>query len=392
MESSKSRTTGPEFGSSTSVTTLADGREITRTHGYNSLHREEALVGVNHPNYRSQINKGVVLNDSCLYIKTETRFEKGYARWKSSTWSTEFNGSVEAHVGDGPDWVPSEDLDVDSLVAEAKLSVLASLDSAPSEMFEDIFEIRSTLDLLQNPLQALKDLSDAFAKERARLQRKRRMSRQQALESAWLQYRFAFTPLVSSVTQLYSALFSEFKPSPRQRRASNAKDTSLEERVYQRHQNTWRQTVRLDASARAVVHYIVTNPVAGFRGQLGLRFKDLPKGLWAIVPLSFMVDRFFNMSKMISSLTNLLDPELLILFASVSKKHDRVSSSYVQNWTRYDDFHATSAGRHKQTFSYSRNPWHPSFLDAIPPVDFSGLYDSTTKVIDLFALIMQRLR
>lgn len=374
------------------VTTIdARGRKHEQQSFYRPMFGTEEMTGVQHPNWRKKINSGVILNDSAHYTKSVIINQPGTASWSGSTWSASFAGSVETLFGAGQVWTDHERIDTSDIVSSAKLKALASLDSTPSEMFEDLFEVKQTIGFLGNPLQSIANLAKSFkASKDARISRG--MSVAKASSETWLQFRFAFLPLVSSATAIANGLFKEYKPAPRQRRAKLAKSQASFDRVYVHGLSEWSQRIHLEATSKATISYTVTNPVGGWRGQFGLRYKDIPKGLWSIVTLSFMIDRIVDIGSAISSIVNLSDPELEIHYACVSTKHERKFSSYLHKYNKYTPFSSNSGGQHRIDFAYSRVPWIPGFTDAIPTVDFSGLIDSTTHITDLITLIIQRLK
>jgi hypothetical protein len=144
---------------------------------------------------------------------------------------------------------------------------------------------------------------------------------------------------------------------------------------------------------RAGILYEVSNPVVNFQYKYGLRFKDIPTTLWAVLPLSFMVDRFVNISNFFGGATNLLDPNVKILGAWVTSKRERLQSIGVRSISE-SGYTSTIVPDDivDKTFLYAREVWEPSLVDAIPSLDIKGLVNSSAKVTDLLALVIQNFK
>lgn len=127
--------------------------------------------------------------------------------------------------------------------------------------------------------------------------------------------------------------------------------------------------------------------------KLGLRLKDVPEGIWAVVPYSFMIDRAIDISSSIRALTNLLDPSVRILAGWVVEHNESKTSSQLLTVTHSVYTYEIGADSQEQgSFAYTRTPWVPTVFDAIPEFDISGLVDDVTKVADLLALVYRNFR
>jgi len=148
-----------------------------------------------------------------------------------------------------------------------------------------------------------------------------------------------------------------------------------------------------DTSIHAQILYTVTNPLDNVRWKLGLRTRDIPHTLWQLLPYSFMVDRVVNVSDLISGFTALTDPDVHILSGSITERTEDINTVQIvdrQNPTFTFSF-AADIYEEKQ-FSYGRSPWRPSVFDTVPNIDVRNLVNTATKMTDLAALILQRLR
>lgn len=280
----------------------------------------------------------------------------------------------------------------------AKASALANVDQSPYSFAEDIAEWRETLKFLRSPLASLNKVSQSFSSEVSKYtSRRKAITRAKAIADVYLSYRFAFSPLVRTASNLLKAYND--KPRRPKRRSARGYAEDTYSKTFDQHRGfsdnflSWRGGLTYTAKAHAVVAYEVSNPVMDWRFKYGLRFKDVPEVLWAISPYSFLVDRMVNISESIRGFTNLVDPSVSILGASVTRRDDEHLdySCYKQTHSGYTVvISPDTVMNHK--FRYSRSLWHPTFRDVLPGVNPLGLVDSTTKVADLVALITQRLR
>jgi hypothetical protein len=106
-----------------------------------------------------------------------------------------------------------------------------------------------------------------------------------------------------------------------------------------------------------------------------------------------MVDRFVNISNFFGGATNLLDPNVKILGAWVTSKRERLQSIGVRSISE-SGYTSTIVPDDivDKTFLYAREVWEPSLVDAIPSLDIKGLVNSSAKVTDLLALVIQNFK
>jgi hypothetical protein len=151
------------------------------------------------------------------------------------------------------------------------------------------------------------------------------------------------------------------------------------------------QARRREKESHATIMYEVANPVSDMSFKLGLRAKDIPSVAWQIIPLSFMVDRFYDINAFIKGVLNIADPTVTFLSASVTTRTTdestrtvtgctRTGNSWICTLTNPDSFT-------RRAFSYEREIWNPSLSDTVPVFDLSGLVESATNVADLIAIL-----
>jgi hypothetical protein len=108
------------------------------------------------------------------------------------------------------------------------------------------------------------------------------------------------------------------------------------------------------------------------------------------MPYSFMVDRVWDVSKMVRSLTTLADPRVKILAGWVRQKYNAEQSlSFVNQVNPGWTVTVSSDTWKKQESLYDRQPWIPTASDVIPRVKPLGLVNDITKTLDLAALTYQ---
>lgn len=280
----------------------------------------------------------------------------------------------------------------------SKVRAIAQLDNTPYAFGEDAFEVRETLRFLRRPFRSIADLARSFRKS-VDGKTGSGISRSQALASTWLQYRFAFSPLVRSCQDAIEAATEKDPTLPERRTAHGFDDadygtvswSTLFGTANDGHTVSSEMSRKL--SRHAVILYTVTNPLYDNWWRLGLRKKDIPYVLWQIMPYSFMVDRMADFSTAISAFTNILDPAVKILAGSHRTKSDvglthQVTDRTKTNYTVSGHGEAITTN----TFSYSRVRWTPSLSDITPPINTWGLVEDATKIVDLIALIRNLLR
>jgi hypothetical protein len=288
-------------------------------------------------------------------------------------------------------------------VKTAKLKAIAAIDKAPYTIAEDLAEIGETIRFIGNPIRGIYRLARKYRKDKVRLLariRKRAKStayQTKALANLWLQYRFAFSPLVRSVQTVlesiedqertnYDKIHTAHGTSPYS--SSILSDTKV------KFQFTYERTSQVrSGKARAVVFYRVKPPLTEWRRKYGLRVKDLPELMWDLFPYSFMIDRVIDIGSSIRGLTNLVDPRIEILGGTVSTSHEAMQSIsftdfQTSGWTRTvvpdTDFFITE--------EYVRELWTPTSTDTIPPVMPKGLVSDITNVVDLLSITRQLLK
>jgi hypothetical protein len=154
--------------------------------------------------------------------------------------------------------------------------------------------------------------------------------------------------------------------------------------------NEYAHTETLEESARAYVIYRLNDPLNDWRQTFGLRAKDLPEALWAVVPWSFMVDHVLDVSARIRAVTAFSDPTIDILGGGVVVKSTRVETwKYLR---QQDTGYSFSGGGDTEatiTSSYNRTTWTPTVADLIPSeLEWKGLVSDSLTIADTMSAAM----
>jgi len=353
--------------------------------------------------YRERIARGEIINNPCKYTVTSVLTEAaGSVRfdYNTSSFWFQYDGPITSFYAgiDEPSYVVTSGFNNPNAEANAKLAAIANIDSTPYAFGEDAYELRETLRFLRNPITSLVDLTSAFKRAvQQKMRGKSGLTLAQAVASVWLSYRFALSPLLRSAHDVIQLATTKDRVPPKRRNARGFdSDDASGSGTEIGSSPTGFDVVWTKSATRkwhASILYEMTNPVNNIQWRAGLRFKDVPATVWAVMPYSFMVDRVVDISRSVSAFTNLLDPSIKILSASVVSRTEWESTHRVSQFRR-DKYSATGSGKEvKNTaFVYVRYPWAPSYSDAVPSLDVKGLVSDATKIVDLCTLIVANLR
>lgn len=368
-------------------------------------YKNETMADVVTPGYDSIIRRGGIVNNSCEYVVSErTSSGSGSQRIKISSYEWELVGAVTLQSVSvrGMGSIPT--VTVNNGNADAKAYALKQMDATPYGFGEDVGEIGETLRFLRSPLKSLSRLSKEYRKDITKVQRKRKIHPRerdklyQAHADVYLSYRFAVSPLVRSASDLLESFDKRPRTPPERRTARGfAQDSSSESGdstvVQSGTSFDYKHYVSRSRYDRAAILYKVSNPVYDWRWRYGLRAKDVPETVWQLVPYSFMIDRVYDVSGFVRGVTNLADPSLSILAASVTRKEEYIHK-YTHTVRRKSGMTCTGSGETvtDRDFTYQRTTWSPSWSDAVPRFKPLQLVDDATKIADLTSLIISNFR
>lgn len=354
--------------------------------------------------YQKLISKGAIINNPCSFEKTERNESDGTVTGVHTNGSYyEYSGPVTSKwladmvlAGTLTDRAAGNQVDPPVMIAIAKQRALANIDSSTYGFAEDIAEIRDTLGFIRNPLGGI--LKETRALRRS-LPSHRPLS--QIPADAWLSYRFVITPSLKSIFDALEAV-SRLLPKLPERQvahgfivdsgevAKTISGTSLFSQLVFEDSYQW------NVHYKGSILYEVRNPINDWKRLLGLRLKDIPVTAWNIVTLSFMVDRFLDISKAIQGLVNLADPSIQILAGSVTVRDEVIQKIALVDKIELppSDWTSTAVGgtREDLAYSYRRTTWKPTVADVMPRLRLGGLVSDATKIADLVALTLNVLK
>jgi hypothetical protein len=288
-----------------------------------------------------------------------------------------------------------------AIVALVKREALSRIDSTPVKLMEDLLEFRKSLSFIRHPLhEALKTTADL----RSAVRKKSFSAATFAASEGWLKARFVYQNAYFSVRNALSVQTEDSKPIRRTARYTQDKSEIFND-SYSRPWGSGAaifdvvttKSVRISAGCI----YEVTNPIDTFREKAGLRLKDLPAGLWAVSPYSWVVDRFVNVSSVINGLRALGDPGVVFKGGWVSTKTDcnqSVSLTGSSGWSGWS-ISITPDEHVRLSYQYDRIAWTPTINDAFMDFDlgnwkteFQRSRQDIISSIDLTALLAVKMR
>lgn len=380
---------------------------------YTTAVTKKYISDTNTPNYRKRIARGEIINNDCYMYSEELLARGGYDKQTRTSDGVVFEnqGAVMAHhlANYYNTWSNLPALDADPLVKTAMSNAIASINNTPYGFAEDLGEVRETIQFLKNPAKSALEYSRKMLKEARKRDRqgkryKKRSLRQKADdlskfgEESYLMYRFAFSPLVRSMADATLALSSKLtQRPPRETARGFASDIVRDDGTHNgywysnTHYLTFSRKAYRVIEARAMILYTHSGTIDNFH-KLGLRGIDLPETAWNLIPLSFMVDRVYNVSNVIRGVTNLLDPRLKILTASIVTKSTSDVQVSLDSVTHPGHTGGVSGNATRNVFEYNRVKWSPSMGDVRPAFTPEKLVQDITSIADLVALTGQNLR
>lgn len=403
------------------------------------LRHEESMSDVVTENFREAIANGAVINNPCSYVKntiTTSGYGAGSHQNASATqgW-TSYGYPTAALKPSNPDsvwpqiaWVEPSVKDL----ARLKLEAIARIDSSQYSFGEDTAELKETLQFLRHPVDSLLGLTRQHQKLLRKAQRKHwrakrrpppfepKLSVASRMKQLWLDYKGDARNLAKAYADVWSSY--SFAAAPTYRSMNDAieayitlperiQSTSNRETAHARSEDVWSDSWtslnhqvnssvsrlyaisrRWTKSAHVSILYEVRNPVKDMKQGLGLRPKDFPVTMWQIMPLSFMVDRIYDVSSLLKATINIGDPKVKILCGAVTQKSEQYSTIQLTNVNAtYWPGNTVGEVVEDKQFSYNRLPWAPSLNDAIPSFDAKPLIEDATKIADALAVVTKLL-
>lgn len=185
----------------------------------------------------------------------------------------------------------------------ARLSQDANLGETFGESRQSINMIAETASDLKNAVNGLREGNPLKVARNLRVNPRRVRSimaeNARKLPSAWLKLAFGWAPLVNDIRDGFKVI-TDFTPVTQKIKASSRRswsydaDEGVTEFYYKVHE-------QYDAGVALYVTLVLENPNIALANQLGLL--NVPKVGWELVPFSFVVDYFYNVSGFLGNLT-----------------------------------------------------------------------------------------
>lgn len=160
---------------------------------------------------------------------------------------------------------------------------------------------------------------------------------------------------------------------------------------------TWEQIRWLEIEVQAGILYSSPDRDISVSGRLGLVKRDWPVTAWELMPLSFLVDRVFNVKRFLKSSAALSSPNVRISrdsFKTIRQKDVRMARiKTIQSPTVPLAFYnpKTSPWYREEDFLFTRTRWWPDIGDIATTSRGSGLFNSLTKLADVTSIVVGHL-
>lgn len=276
---------------------------------------------------------------------------------------------------------------------------------------EDMAEVRETLQFIRSPFRSLRRLVNNFSRDVSRKKITSPGKHAKNVAAAWSEYRFAFRPLIRSVDDALAASADYFHKRSEDRyirfaesMSSSARSTTggpttknLPHSGYST--TSWAlyvQSLRSVEIAVTVGIKVFHQDHDSFSSLIGVRGRDIPLVLWEVFPLTFLFDRFYDVSSWLRASSNFLSANVSFAGGWVSSRTtDRRTRRYSNISSSFPAFNYARPTSTKpwatETFTYSREPWVPQLSEARPPALAGRLVSSLTSTADLAAVLTTRM-
>lgn len=355
----------------------------------------DAMWDVVTPNFHKLVAQGVIINNPMRRVTSEI---SGGFGTRSAIGKGVNTGGYNYMSGDIFGYISEADSFQGLTVTldesnNALLDAFAGIDSTPYSFGEDLAELKETLQLLRNPLQSMKDLVTEYRITRANevLEGKPFLK---AHANAWAAVRFGLSPLLQSAYSLAEGI-ANYKTVRRPLRMTSrgygrSKKTDGDSKIFGGRR--YMRYVEKEYTIRASVLY---EPPAGelsVNAYFGLRAKDIPETMWNIIPYSFLVDRFVDISALTRAYVNLFDPGIRILSAcTVERRSNRQMYSVVEDPSDLYNISWGCAPRLIVDTETIRTP-QPTNQAPAPVLQITKPLSSLVNLVDISALLLQRVR
>lgn len=275
------------------------------------------------PTYAKLRSEGGIVNSPMTSRRTVTTGHDGgwmfsatvgnvvYYGEGDANWFARASGYYPTHV------LPAAglfDSSYDNLLTEMVTQLRAKVNASTAQLAVSLGEMRETLSLLARPTQGLGRMIEAAGRLQAGLGRSKRnvSSFYQGLESLWLTGRYGWRPIMIDIEKFLEAYGeSRWKLRDRvvvKRVLPEISGPSLPSKLYLSSGSSF----YFNASAKTTLQrtlimgnfHELANPERSVEDLLGVRLQDMPLAAWNLVPFSFVVDWFVNVSQLLGTLNS----------------------------------------------------------------------------------------
>lgn len=407
----RSRSTGGNFESL--IATSNTGATMSWSRQVNLLEQVNDIVV---PGARAILESGGIINNPFSCSKTLSSYDSGsysgskpgsFFSWTNYPFFREIIASTTFLNGDDRNYDSIPQFVLDRATSLAKQAALAALDPTDFQFGEDLFEVHKTYQTLRDPLGSARDVHNKLEKSLKTLVAERSVAKaigksivgvEAAIGQAMLATKYNYGSVLHTAANVYSKTkyfdrinrinkhISRLKRAKGKSAFANAGTSE-----HKRKGTTATITVKNDFSysgeVRCGILYKV-GPEKRYNSvgkDWGLRLKDLPRAAWAVMPMTWFSDRFYDIGSGITGAMNILDPRVRIVTAWVVIEYRTSSRQYVVSMTDPSWVFSFSGGYLTTAESTTRGVWVPQFSDTRPVLDLQPL-KKTKNVLDALAL------
>lgn len=284
----------------------------------------------------------------------------------------------------------------DTLLLEA----VAQVDPTDFNLMEDVIQVRQFIEAVAKPVWELREIvreARRFHPEWPKVKPKAVLG---GAASAWLRYRNEFLPTYNSITDLIAGMNGPWK---RLRKGVRLRSSRRDSDAFAVSGTYWNGNAHCqygvfhsqNIDRRAVIYYRLQADRGGILQTYGWRVKDIPVGLWNVIKLSYMIDRVVNISHYIQACANAFDGNITFEGGCVVER-SRKEVAYRLVQEQWDSLYTVSTPEVRTVTDSVVRTVAPSVASIIDPrklaVSPKGLVNSSSKVLDVLALVIQMMK
>lgn len=289
----------------------------------------------------------------------------------------------------------------ENLEQQVKLQAIANMDRAEAEMAEDIAELRSLIATIRHPLDTVRPHFKKYRRIRDK-HMSAGMTLANAHAQAWLAVRYGVMPSIQSInTAVKVAASWNNKRKTLERQTSRSSMTRMRDIVedfptYTNSEATtsgWSVQETVQTVRAGIIYSVRPLVMPGAAEKIGMRLKDLPVTAWNLVPYSWLVDQFVNVSTFIDALVNMSDPSIVI-WSGFCTTRTTFRSRVVLNVSSGSYYGNNGAQFTPTKFvaTLSRSVWMPRNADVFDGLGLKELRSYMLSSADVAAVVANSIR